>query len=183
MNSLLTIGHSNHDADVFMELLAAHEIEAVADVRSWPRSRFAPQYNEAALKKTLDQEEILYVHLGNALGGRPASDRLYHASGRADYGLMAQETQFRQGLSALLDLARLKRTAILCSERDPHLCHRALLVAQEIDPREMPVAHILPTRAEPWPHADFLEDLARRWKVQDTGEAVRLQASRSAYQR
>lgn len=183
MSTLLTLGHSNHDADVFLELLAAHEVQAVADVRSWPRSRFAPQFNSAALKEALHQQDMLYVHMGNALGGRPASDHLYHASGRADYGLMAQEPRFRQGLAALLDLARLKRTVILCSERDPHLCHRALLIAQEIDPQEMTVAHILPTRPEPWPHADFLEDLSRRWKVQDAAEAVRLQTSRSAYRR
>ena len=183
MSILLTIGHSNHDTNTFLELLAAHEVQIVADVRSWPRSRFAPQFNSAALKETLRQQDMLYVHMGDALGGRPASNRLYHASGRADYGLMAQEPRFRQGLAALLDLARLKRTVILCSERDPHLCHRALLIAQEIDPQEMSVAHILPSCPEPWPHVDFLHDLARRWKVQDSADAVRLQAHRSAYHR
>src|SRR5207249_3733307 len=42
---VLTIGHSTHSAETFLGLLRQHHVEAVADVRSSPFSRFNPQFN------------------------------------------------------------------------------------------------------------------------------------------
>jgi len=39
---LFTIGYSNHEIEEFVALLREHEIEAIADVRSSPYSRFTP---------------------------------------------------------------------------------------------------------------------------------------------
>ena len=183
MITILTIGHSNHELDAFLELLDAHSVETVADVRSWPRSRFAPHFNARSLQESLRHQGVAYVPMGDSLGGRPTSPALYTASGRADYQLMARTPAFQEGSAQLLELAAQGTTALLCSEREPHQCHRALLVGQHLHLDGNPVAHIVPSRTGPWPHGEFLLDLARRWKVANAGEALRLQAAQSAYKR
>ena len=52
-NSVFTIGHSTHSAEAFVALLRQHGIEAVADVRSSPFSRFNPQFNREPLEQFL----------------------------------------------------------------------------------------------------------------------------------
>jgi uncharacterized protein (DUF488 family) len=46
---LFTIGHSNHPIEHFLELLRRHGIEAIADVRSRPYSRFVPHFSNPHL--------------------------------------------------------------------------------------------------------------------------------------
>ena len=68
---LYTVGHSNHPIGRFIELINAAGIELIVDVRSVPFSRFAPQFNRAALEKSLASARIGYHYLGDLLGGRP----------------------------------------------------------------------------------------------------------------
>jgi hypothetical protein len=51
--SVFTIGHSNHPIEKFIELLRLHRIDALADVRSAPASRFNPQFNKKLLAESL----------------------------------------------------------------------------------------------------------------------------------
>src|SRR5258707_4028822 len=71
ISPLYTIGHSTHPIDRFAELLAAHDITALGDVRSFPRSRFNPQFNRDRLEAALRDPAIAYVFLGDQLGGKP----------------------------------------------------------------------------------------------------------------
>src|SRR3954447_19294557 len=96
--SIWTIGHSNHPFEMFAELLAEPRIEFVADVRSYPYSRFAPQYNGEDLQTALRARGIGYVFLGEELGGRPSADEHYDAEGYALYGPMSQEPLFRAAI-------------------------------------------------------------------------------------
>lgn len=139
---IFTIGHSSHPPEHFLELLSGHSIEAVADTRSHPFSRFAPQFDSEALKKALHEAGIRYVYLGRELGGRPADASLYDESGRALYGRMAEEPAFLEGIARLEDGAKKFRTAILCSEEDPAHCHRHLLVGKFLLARGAEVLHI-----------------------------------------
>ena len=70
MHPLFTIGHSDHDNQRFLDLLKAHSIQAVADVRSSPFSRRLPQFNQGSLRDSLRQAGIKYVFLGRELGAR-----------------------------------------------------------------------------------------------------------------
>jgi len=70
MQSIYTIGHSNHDIQAFLSLLINSDITALADVRSNPYSRFAAQYSREALKVSLANAGISYVFLGKELGAR-----------------------------------------------------------------------------------------------------------------
>ncbi len=129
--TVLTIGHSTRTLEEFLSILKAHGVERLVDVRSIPKSRRVPQFNSDALAASLREQGIEYVHLkilgglrhakkdSVNLGWRNASFRGY-----ADY--MASE-EFRDGLQRLLQLARQKRTAIMCAEAVPWRCHRSLI--------------------------------------------------------
>jgi uncharacterized protein (DUF488 family) len=65
-----TIGHSNKPITVFLDTLQEHQIEVVVDVRTVPRSRFSPHFNEKALGNSLAKRAIKYLNRGQNLGGR-----------------------------------------------------------------------------------------------------------------
>src|SRR5665213_2990542 len=128
---IYTIGHSTHPIDEFVELLQAHDIKEVVDVRSIPMSRHNPQFNSDTLKQSLQQVRIKYKLLKKLgglrytkkdsinLGWRNASFRGY-----ADY--MATP-EFEKGLEALTKIANTRSTAIMCAEAVPWRCHRSLI--------------------------------------------------------
>jgi uncharacterized protein (DUF488 family) len=139
---ILTIGHSTHSIERFVELLRAHEITAVADVRSAPYSRFNPQYNKDALERSLKTEGIRYVFLGRELGAR-SDDPTCYEHGRVQYAQLAKATLFKTGLDRVIQGARYYRLALMCAEKEPLDCHRTLLVARALAERGVEVAHIL----------------------------------------
>ena len=126
-----TVGHSTRSLGKFLELLVAHRIEALADVRRFPGSRKHPHFGQAALRESLREAGVEYVPLPE-LGGRrrprPGSHNTVWRNesfrGYADY----METEdFRAGARRLLELARRKRTAVMCAEAVWWRCHRALI--------------------------------------------------------
>src|ERR1700687_3097683 len=66
--SIFTIGHSTRQIDEFIKLLQTYSVEVVVDVRTIPKSRHNPQFNEEDLKQSLEQSGIRYKHLSK-LGG------------------------------------------------------------------------------------------------------------------
>jgi uncharacterized protein (DUF488 family) len=139
-----TVGHSNHDFETFAELLGGEHIDHVVDVRSYPYSRIAPQFNSEDLAAGLASRGHGYLFLGDALGGRPDSDEHYDGDGHALYGAMAERHEFQVGLERLLRGARDHRIALMCSEADPTHCHRRLLVGRVLTARGVELRHILP---------------------------------------
>jgi uncharacterized protein (DUF488 family) len=151
---IFTVGHSTHTAEVFVELLAAHDVRQVADVRTVPRSRRHPHFSREALEALLTAREIGYRHFP-ALGGlrKPLPHSINmgwrHASFRG-YADHMQTATFRRGLDDLLTWAQESRTAIMCAEALWWRCHRQLL-ADALLVRGVPVRHIVPG-AEPKVH-------------------------------
>lgn len=139
-----TIGHSNHGFDAFAQLVAGERIEFLVDVRSFPYSRFAPQFNREELRAAIARRGIRYLFLGEALGGRPTSEEHYDADGHALYGPMAEEPAFRAAIQRVLEGARAYRLALLCSEGDPQDCHRRLLVGRVLAAEGVELRHVLP---------------------------------------
>jgi len=129
---VLTIGHSNHTIERFIELLCQHHVTAVADVRSSPYSQMHAQFNREALASALKQEGIAYSFLGKELGGRPA-DKTCYENGRVQYRRVAATQIFRSGLDRVLAGVQSYRIALMCAEREPLECHRTLLVAPELE--------------------------------------------------
>jgi uncharacterized protein (DUF488 family) len=139
---ILTIGHSNHSAARFLALLKGAGIALLVDVRSVPFSRRLSHFARPRLEKLLGSAAIAYEFHGAGLGGRPKRPDLFR-DGVADYERMAAEPLFRAGLDRLRALAAERRTALLCAERDPLDCHRALLVGRALAEAGMTVTHVL----------------------------------------
>lgn len=151
---LYTIGHSTRAIREFVEVLRAHGVEQVVDVRTIPRSRHNPQFDRLALSRSLHAARIAYRHL-KALGGlrhaRPDSInrgwRNASFRGFADY---MQSDDFAAGLARLEQLATRRPTAIMCAEALPWRCHRSL-IADALTVGHWRVLHIQ-TRPPARPH-------------------------------
>lgn len=126
-----TIGHSTRRIEEFVGILAAYKIEMVADVRTVPGSRHNPQYNGEELKKTLQQQNIKYLHLKRLGGLRHTTKASINTAwknasfrGYADY---MQTEEFEKGITELIEIARKMPTVIMCAEVVPWRCHRSLI--------------------------------------------------------
>src|SRR3990172_2450060 len=140
---IFTIGHGNHDLERFVELLAAHGIRLLADVRSKPASGYTPHFNRRELERSLPERGIEYLFLGQRLGGMPEEPEFYDGAGRVDYAKIAAAPGFRDGIAALLTRLPDTRTALMCGEEDPRNCHRRLLIGRVLMEQGVSVTHIL----------------------------------------
>ena len=130
----------------FLALLHAYGVERVIDIRTIPRSRHNPQFNDTALASSLKARHLEYVHL-KSLGGlrHPRKDspntgwRNQGFRGFADY---MQTGEFRDALAVLIRMSCEKRVAIMCAEAVPWRCHRSL-VADALSMRGVPAVEIL----------------------------------------
>ena len=138
---LFTVGHSTHNIEVFLALLATNGVTAIADVRSSPYSRFSPQFTREALKQSLRQADVAYTFLGKELGARSDNPACYRA-GKVQYDLLAKQPAFTYGVARVKEGMARYSIALMCAEKDPIECHRALLVARNFHQNGVPVAHI-----------------------------------------
>ena len=139
---LFTIGHSNHSIEAFIALLQQHGVTALVDVRSHPYSRYLPHFTQKSLKTALFDAGIRYVFLGQELGARP-SDPTCYIDGKALYERIASTKLFSQGIQRILKGAETYRIALMCAEKDPITCHRAILVCQHLREFDLDINHIL----------------------------------------
>jgi uncharacterized protein (DUF488 family) len=147
MNSTIyTIGHSNHSIDTFISMLKQHGVTALGDVRSHPYSRYTPQFSRDALKISLANAGITYVFLGKELGARSPNPACYR-QGRVQYSLLAQEPLFAEGIQRIKKGMERFSLALMCAEKDPLDCHRALLVGRKLFDLGVSVNHILSDRS------------------------------------
>ena len=137
MTTIYTIGHSNHETEVFVELLRQHSIELLIDVRSNPYSRYVPQANREPLARALQAAGIAYGWLGDRLGGKPGGVVV-------DYDELRARPAFQQGIDRLLALAAERRTVIMCAEGDHRQCHRHKLITPALLDQAVHVVHIQP---------------------------------------
>lgn len=139
---LFTIGHSNVPLGDFLGLLQQHGIQAVADVRTVPRSRYVPHFSAGPLRDALAGRGIAYLSMGRELGGRPEGGEFYDEDGHVLYGRLAATPVFRNGIDRVLAGAQTQRIALLCSEEDPARCHRHLLIGRVLRERGVAVSHL-----------------------------------------
>lgn len=144
MGKLYTIGHSLHSAARFIELLKRHGVDHVLDVRSVPYSRYAPQFNRENIEAALRMNGIEYSFMGKFFGARPKEPELYCAEGYLDFERVRDTERFRKGLESVSrGLEQRSGIALMCTERDPIDCHRAIMVARGFELAGIEAAHIL----------------------------------------
>jgi uncharacterized protein (DUF488 family) len=189
---LLTIGHSNHSMEKFLELLALYSVQVVADVRSSPYSKYTTQFDREALSEALRAAGFRYVYLGGELGGRPRGDHYYDAAGHVLYDKVVESPGFQAGVARLEEGLRQYVVATLCAEEDPAGCHRRLLVGRVLGGRGVSVEHIrgdgrLQTEAElsaAEPHdgqLSLFEEIEAPWKSVPSVSPRKRQSSSSRF--
>src|SRR2546427_12955854 len=143
---ILSNGHTPRALDDFLDILRAHGVKRLVDVRTIPRSRHNPQFNQESLSERLKVSAIDYV-LMKQLGGlrHPKADspnmgwRNSSFRGFADY---MQTQEVANGLDQLIELAKDGHVAIMCAEVLPWRWHRWLL-GDALAIREDQVEHIM----------------------------------------
>ena len=114
----------------------------VVDTRSTPVSRRAAFASKRTMPALLGHEDISYVFLGDALGGKPSDDDLYGEDGKPDYQKMRTLESFQAGVDSVLGLAERQTVVLMCSEEDPSKCHRHLLIEPAMLQRGVGLMHI-----------------------------------------
>lgn len=144
MGKLYTIGHSQHTPEYFITLLRKHNINYVLDVRSTPYSKHAEQFNKENVCALLQTVDIKYSFMGKYFGARPTEFDLYCDEGYLDFERVAKSERFNIGMqNVILGLQHGNRIALMCTEKDPIDCHRAIMVARAFDLNGVEVNHIL----------------------------------------
>ena len=139
--TLYTLGHSTRTIEDFLELLERYDINAIADVRSVPYSRFNPQFNREELHEAVTRTGRHYVFLGDELGARRKEPECY-INGVAHYKLIHQSPLFQQGITRVKRGIEKMRVSLMCAEKDPVVCHRTVLISRYLK-HEMALKHII----------------------------------------
>lgn len=155
---ILTVGHSTHPLEEFIEILHGAQVHAIVDVRRLPGSSRYPWFNEDALAESLPGAQIAYRRAAS-LGGRrnvsrdvpDAVNALWRNRSFHNYADHALGEEFAQGLDELIRHAELigedrasdATTAVMCSEAVWWRCHRRI-IADHLLARGVPVGHLMP---------------------------------------
>jgi uncharacterized protein (DUF488 family) len=151
-----TVGHSTRTLEAFADLLGGAGVALVADIRTIPRSRTNPQYNQATLARDLEPLGLAYEALPELGGLRGRSttvpaevNGMWENASFHNYADYALSAEFRAGLERLVRLGRVRRTAVMCSEAVWWRCHRRI-VADHLLARGERVLHLMgKDRVEP----------------------------------
>lgn len=127
-----TIGHSTRTLDELVSALRSFGVQTLVDIRTVPRSRHVPQFNQETLSRTLPGRGIRYRHI-KALGGlrKPRADSRNTAWRNASFRGFADYMGTPEFSSALEEVRALARergpVALMCAEAVPWRCHRSLV--------------------------------------------------------
>ena len=126
-----TIGSSTRTKEEFLELLKAHGIKCLIDVRSFPTSRFE-HFKQENLKQFLNKNGIRYVYMGKELGG-------YRKGG---YEAYMQTEEYKKGIEILEKIIKKEVVVVMCAEKFPWRCHRRF-IARTLKERGIEVIHLI----------------------------------------
>ena len=142
---LYTIGYSGFQIDEFIETLKGYGISAVIDVRSNPYSGYFRDYDAEQLRIRLRNSGISYRNYAREFGARHTDPAYFSHDGYLDFGVFAASTQFLDGTRKVVQGIEAGFVPVLmCAEKNPAACHRAILVSRWFHENGYEVIHILP---------------------------------------
>ena len=108
-----------------------------------PYSSRNPQFNREPLQKVLKSHNIEFVFLGDELGAR-SKDLSCYVDGKAIFQKIAATTLFKNGLERIrLGMQKNFVLALMCAEKDPMTCHRAILICRHLRGPGIDIRHII----------------------------------------
>lgn len=139
---IYSIGYGNRTIEAFLEILDNYDISYLIDVRSRPFSKYNPNFSRPALKQWLNEKKIMYLFMGDTLGGLPEDTSCY-TDGKVDYEKLKTKTFFTDALKRIENaFHQQNRVMIMCSEGKPENCHRTKLISEELALLDVTVCHI-----------------------------------------
>ena len=145
VDTIYSIGYSGFLINDFICALQANQISLLVDVRSQPYSQHFPDYNKDSLAKTLGLSGIYYRNYAKEFGARQEDRKYYSKEGFLDFELFAKSPLFLGGYEKLVSSMKQKyHFALMCAEKDPFNCHRAILVSRAFHDAGYNVIHLLP---------------------------------------
>jgi uncharacterized protein (DUF488 family) len=163
---IFTVGHSNYEPDKFIRILKNHSIEMLIDVRSAPYSKYCPQFNKDVIEQILINNGLKYLFLGSELGARPKDENCY-LSGKVSFEKLKDSEPFKKGILSVLEQSSDYKLALMCSEKEPINCHRAILISRVLEQQGHTVKHIIDEN-ELLDHKELEAQLLRKFKIEKT---------------
>jgi len=131
MKKIYSLGTSKRTLDEFLKILKFYRIQVVIDVRRWPTSKWFEHFKKENLEKILAENNIEYCHF-EKLGG-------YREGGYEKY---TKTKEFKEALKELIKISKFQNIVLICAERLPWQCHRAI-IAKELGKKKFEVFHII----------------------------------------
>lgn len=145
IDTLYSIGYSGFQIKDFIDVLKSKGIVLVVDVRSAPYSQYFSDYNKETLEQRLKKVDIYYRNYAKEFGARQEAKEYYSRAGYLDFELFAKSTPFLSGIDKLkISMEKGYTFALMCAEKDPITCHRAILVSRAFYSAGYKVVHLLP---------------------------------------
>jgi uncharacterized protein (DUF488 family) len=140
---IYSIGHGNKTFEYFLGELLPFNIRYLIDVRTNPYSKHNPKFNREVLEDDLKAAKIIYVYMGDSLGGLP-NDSTCYIDGKVSYDRIKDKDFFKEGLARLITAYEKKlNVALMCSETKPEECHRSKLIGEELRKKGIIIEHII----------------------------------------
>lgn len=148
-NTFFTIGHSTRTIVEFVDLLRESGVNLVIDVRSMPRSRTNPQFNQQSLPEALAPWQIGYQHIaelgglrGKSRDAEPSPNSYWRVRSFRNYADYALTAPFAIGLARLRERGGEQCCVTMCAEAVWWRCHRRIIADYLLAAGEQ-VKHIL----------------------------------------
>jgi uncharacterized protein (DUF488 family) len=129
---IYTVGHSTRTIEVLTEIVGSFHVAVIVDVRRFPTSRRWPWWSRESMEKALPERGLVYVWLGDLLGGMR----------KGGYEAHMQSPDFLRGIQEVRRLAGASVTSLLCAEKDFRRCHRRF-IADALVREGVKVLHII----------------------------------------
>lgn len=126
---VFAFGYQGRDLDQLLRVVQDSRVELVVDIREHATSR-KPGFAAQELKESLSAIGVAYVHLPQ-LGCPSESRHALWRQGDAETFFESYRRRLAEHPGAFPDLLRRLRSGrslLLCLEKDPLRCHRAVLV-------------------------------------------------------
>lgn len=143
--NIYSIGYTSFEINSFIDIIKEHDISCVVDVRSNPvASEYYQIYSRTSLEKILNSKNIYYRNYALEFGARQVDYSLYKEFGYLDFDRFIKTPNFLLGINKIKKGLELGYNFVLmCAEKDPINCHRAIMVAKGFKENGIIVDHIM----------------------------------------
>ena len=132
---LATIGYEAATQAAVIDKLKAAGVELVIDVRAVAASR-RPGFSKGLLSASLNDAGIDYLHLrelGTPKPGRDAARKGRVAEMHEIFEAHMDEPAAQLQLAQAIEIAKERKTALLCYEAEARVCHRRILTDRMVE--------------------------------------------------